>query len=206
MKWIISLLFFFFLFVLTVTCMIKLNIITQLLNIHYISPGWDVCVHSAGPFCGRNIDSLWSAYWSHRHRVVLWWERWTDEKRKEKQMIHVFMVRKADAILRVWWEICWYRCTVPQCNIVLLDIRILQLEGLLQLIVLASSVSMHVFLRYQIYCSCGAHKSFVRLNDVSFDPCQCYLCVHSTVVSHRIRKIAAGEQAIPICHGQESAV
>lgn len=70
-------------------------------------------------------------------------------KDRGKQKIHVFMVSKADALLGVWWEICWCKCDVPQCNIVLLDVRILQQEGLYPLIVLASSVSVHVLSRYK---------------------------------------------------------
>lgn len=62
------------------------------------------------------------------------------QRKGGEQMIQVFMVGKADTILRGWWEICCYRCAVPRWVIVLLEIRILQLEGLFPLIVLASSL------------------------------------------------------------------
>lgn len=63
-------------FTLTVACIV-------LLMCFLVSTGWDVRVYSAGSLRGGDIDSLWSAYWSHRHCMVLWWERWTWEKRRE---------------------------------------------------------------------------------------------------------------------------
>lgn len=46
--------------------------------------------------------------------------------------------------------------------------------------------------------------SSVRLDGLGFYCCQCYLCVHLAVLSHHIKIIADGEQAIHICHEQLS--
>lgn len=91
---------------------------------------------------------------------------------------------------------------VPQCNVVLLDARLRQLQRPSRQIVLASSVCARVLSGYKDiwlpWCSWGLGRSF--------DHCHCYLCVRAAVVSQHIKKIAAGEQAVTICHGQQSAV
>lgn len=103
------------------------------------SIGRDVCVYSAGPLCSRDINSLWSAYWSHRHRVVLRWERWTSQ---------VFMANRAAAELAAWWKICWYRSSVPRHGIFLLDKRKPLLQLLFPIMVSTSSVFSYIpFLR-----------------------------------------------------------
>lgn len=110
------------------------------------------------------------------------------EKRKENQTIQVFMVSKADTLLRAWWEIWGYRCAVPEWIIFLLDITLLQLEGLFPLMVYPLQFLCMFLSGTRIYGRGGAHKSF----SPSFDRCQCHLCVQSAVVSHHIKKIAAG--------------
>lgn len=91
-------------------------------------------------------------------------------KGEEKQMIQVFMVGKADTILRGWWEICCYRCALPWWVIVLLETRILQLEGLFPLMVLASSVCVHVSSGTQIYFGAGTDESSVDFQWPEFWP------------------------------------
>lgn len=85
-------------------------------------------------------------------------------------VIQVFMVGKADTILRGWWEICCYRCSVPRWVIVLLEVRILQLEGLFPLMALASSLCVHVSSGTQIHCGGGTDESLVDFKWPEFWP------------------------------------
>lgn len=102
----------------------KLNIITHLLYITmflqggmYVFTLLDHFAAGTSILFGVLIEAIGIAWF---YGETSGWEK----RGQKKQMIHrVFMVGKADALLRVWWEICWYRCVVSQCNIVLLDIR-----------------------------------------------------------------------------------
>ncbi len=79
---------------------------------------------------------------------------------------------------------------MPQCNIVLLSVRIL---GLFPLTVQASSVCACTIKEQRDTVAVVLIRAQSSLNDASFDGCQCYLRIHSAVVNHHMMKIAAGE-------------
>lgn len=117
-----------------------------------------------------------------------------------KQTIPVFMVGKADTILAPWWEICWYRSAVPQPVTLLLDQRTQSLVGLWPLMVLASSVSVHVSAGDQ-----NVRQSLLESTPALTAACVTSVCAQRWRDSHT-QKIAAEEQAIPVWHQQQSAV
>ncbi len=61
-----------------------------------LSAGWHLRLHAVGPLCRRDIDSVWSADWGHRHRLVLRWG-WS-------LLLHV---RWSWWGIRGWWSIRW---------------------------------------------------------------------------------------------------